>query len=110
MPIVPSAPTPEKKGVASTGFIAALSIILGIIIAASAIISGLGKAFFVTRDEYTRQEATYSSEKSELQRSLTRLEGAVSVQNNTIEKQDATLQRLVDKVQTVREEMARRGR
>lgn len=101
---------PVEKKLFSTGFIAALSVILGIILTASAIIGGLGRAFFVTRDEYTKQETVYTNEKSELQRSLTRLEGAVSVQSTTLEKQDQTLQKLLDKIQTIREEMARRGR
>jgi uncharacterized protein HemX len=103
-------PPPTEKKVPSTGFIAALSVILGVIIAASVIIGGLGRAFFVTRDEFTHQEATYTNEKSELQTLLAKLEGAVAVQSTTLEKQDATLQRLVDKVQTIREDMARRGR
>lgn len=110
---IESIPTPTpaaEKKVASTGFIAALSVILGIIIASGIIIGGLGRAFFVTRDEYTHQETIYTNEKSDLQRLLTRLEGAVAVQSSTLEKQDATLQRLVEKVQTIREDMARRGR
>jgi len=101
---------PGEKKFGSTGFITALSVILGIIIASAVLIGGLGKAFFVTRDEYTKQETVYSTQNSDLQRSLTRLEGAVSVQSNTLEKQDATLQRLIDKIQTIREDMARKGR
>lgn len=103
-------PPPEKKLIGSTGFVAALSVILGIILAVSTIIGGLGKAFFVTRDEFTKQEAAHTDEKSELQRSLTKLEGAVSAQGITLEKQEQTLQRLIDKIQTIREDMARRGR
>ena len=106
----PSSSPPAEKKFGSTGFIAALSVILGIIISAAVIIGGLGRAFFVTRDEYTKQETVYTAEKSDLQRSLTRLEGAVAVQCGTLEKQDATLQRLIDKIQTIREDMARRGR
>jgi hypothetical protein len=105
----PPVPQPEKKS-PSIGFITALSVILGIILTAGAIIGGLGRAFFVSRDEYSKQEMVYTSEKSDLQRTLTKLEGAVSVQSITLEKQDGTLQRLVDKVQTIREDMARRGR
>jgi hypothetical protein len=109
-PMPSQAPTsPAEKKLGSTGFIAALSVILGIILTSAVLIGGLGKAFFVTRDEYTKQETVYSSQNSDLQRSLTRLEGAVSVQSNTLEKQDATLQRLIDKIQTIREDMARRG-
>ena len=104
----PSESTVKKFG--SIGFIAALSIILGIILASSAIIGGLGKAFFVDRDEYNKKETAYTMDKADLQRSLTRLEGAVSVQSITLEKQDQSLQRLIDKVQTIREDMARRGR
>lgn len=109
MPSPPPIPQPEKKS-PSIGFITALSVILGIILTASAIIGGLGRAFFVTRDEYAKQEMVYTSEKTDLQKTLTKLESAVSVQSMTLEKQDVTLQRLVDKVQTVREDMARRGR
>jgi hypothetical protein len=105
----PISSSSEKK-FGSTGFIAALSVILGIILTSAVLIGGLGKAFFVTRDEYTKQEMVYSTQNSGLQGSLTRLEGAVSVQSNTLEKQDATLQRLIDKIQTIREDMARRGR
>ena len=110
LPTAPQASLPTGKKFGSTGFVAALSVILGIILAASVIIGGLGKAFFVTRDEYTKKETDYTTDKSDLQRSLTRLEGAVSVQSITLEKQDQSLQRLIDKVQTIREDMARRGR
>jgi uncharacterized protein HemX len=106
----PSPPPPAEKKFGSTGFIAALSVILGIILTSAVLIGGLGKAFFVTRDEYTKQETANSNQNSDLQRSLAKLEGAVSVQSTTLEKQDGTLQRLIDKIQTVREDMARRGR
>jgi len=113
MPAMPQAqqPTPATaKKFGSMGFVVAMSVILGIILASSAIISGLGRAFFVTRDEFTTQATAYSADKSDLQRSLLRLEGAVSVQSTTLQKQDESLQRLIDKVQTIREDMARRGR
>ena len=110
MPSQAPSASPSEKKFGSTGFIAALSVILGIILTSAVLIGGLGKAFFVTRDEYTKQEMVYSTQNSGLQGSLTRLEGAVSVQSNTLEKQDATLQRLIDKIQTIREDMARRGR
>jgi uncharacterized protein HemX len=112
IPTQPTSPPPpaEKKLIGSTGFIAALSVILGIILTSAILIGGLGKAFFVTRDEYTKQETSHSTQNSDLQRSLTKLEGAVSGQSTALEKQDATLQRLIDKIQTVREDMARRGR
>ena len=105
-----SPPPPAEKKFGSTGFIAALSVILGIILTSAVLIGGLGKAFFVTRDEYTKQEIAHSTQNSDLQQSLTKLAGAVSSQSTALEKQDATLQRLIDKIQTVREDMARRGR
>lgn len=102
--------TPPERKIGSTGFIAALSAILGILIAVAVLVGGLGRAFFVTRDEFTKQEAAHTDEKSELQRTLTKLESSVSVQSVTLEKQEQTLQRLIDKIQTIREDMARRGR
>jgi uncharacterized protein HemX len=112
LPTQPASPPPPagEKKFGSTGFIAALSVILGIILTSAVLIGGLGKAFFITRDEYTKQETSHSNQNSDLQRSLAKLEGAVSGQSTTLEKQDATLQRLIDKIQTVREDMARRGR
>jgi hypothetical protein len=116
MPSPPPVPTTSATSsgdikTPSKGFIAAISVILGIILAASAIIGGLGRAFFVSRDEFTKQETVHTTERSDLQKSLTKLEGAVSNQGVTLEKQDVSLQRLLDKVQTIREDLAaRRGR
>lgn len=94
----------------SAGFVAAISTILGIVLAASALLGGLGKAFFVTRSEYTQQLIVDTGDKTDLQKSLQRLEGVIVGQGGALEKQDQSLQKLIDKVQLIREDIARKGR
>lgn len=102
-------PLPERKG-PSTGFIAAIAAILGVILTSSIILGGLGKAFFVTREENNNQITAYSNDKSEIRQSLLKLEGTLNTQNNALEKQGAAIERMLDKIQAIKEDMARRGR
>jgi hypothetical protein len=99
---VQSPSQPEKRW-PSTGFIVSLSVILGIILAASAIIGGLGKAFFVSRDEYNKQELVYTDDKSTIRQTLSRFE-------TVLEKQGQALDRLVDSIHAIKVDMARQGR
>jgi hypothetical protein len=104
----PSAP-PEKKWL-STGFIMTLSIILGVLLTAGSLIGGLGNAFFVSRREYTTQELLYATDKSTIQQILSKLDGSLTDQKNVLEKQDRSLQKLVDSLQEIKVDMARKGR
>jgi hypothetical protein len=102
-PMNMQSPSQSEKKWPSTGFIVSLSVILGIIIAGSAIIGGLGKAFFVSRDEYTRQELVYTDDKSTIRQTLSRFE-------TVMEKQGQALDHLVESVHSIKVDMARQGR
>ena len=102
-------PLPDRKG-PSTGFIAAIAAILGVILTGSILLGGLGKAFFVSREEHNNQVTAYSNDKSEIRQSLLKLEGTLNTQNNALEKQGASIERMLDKIQAIKEDMARRGR
>jgi hypothetical protein len=102
-------PSPERKG-PSTGFIATIAGILGVFLTGSVLLGGLGKAFFVTREEHANQLTSYSNDKSEIRQSLLKLEGTLNTQNNALEKQGAAIERMLDKIQAIKEDMARRSR
>lgn len=102
-------PLPDRKG-PSTGYIAAIAAILGVLLTGSILLGGLGKAFFVSREEHNNQITSYNNDKSEIRQSLLKLEGTLNTQNNALEKQGASIERMLDKIQAIKEDMARRGR
>jgi hypothetical protein len=85
----------------SSNLLTTVSIVLAIAIATGAVISGLGRAFFVTKDEYTTYTLKDVKEKTELSSALDRIGQALS-------RQEAAFNKMSDSVQTIQIEMAKR--
>lgn len=85
---------------ASTSFLIALSVILGVLISAGVVVGVLGKAFYVQRDEFTAKSLKDAQDSTIVQQTLTRLE-------NTLSRQEAAFDRMSDTVQTMKLDMAR---
>jgi uncharacterized protein HemX len=85
---------------ASTSFLIALSVILGVLISAGVVVGVLGKAFYVQRDEFTAKSLKDAQDSTIVQQTLTRLENALS-------RQEAAFDRMSDTVQTMKLDMAR---
>lgn len=75
-------PQPRGEGADSMKTWRALGVILAVLVGAGSVTMGMGKAFFVTRDEYTAKE------KSDVLvgDTLKRLEAQIGEQRNVIEK------------------------
>lgn len=90
-----------RRRPSSISFVIALSTILGIVIAAGVILGVVGNAFYVSRDEYTRDALKNTAESTSIKAMLDRIERALSRQENSFEK-------LSDAVQTIKVDMARK--
>ena len=85
----------------SMSFVIALSIILGCIIASGTILGVVGKAFYVSRDEYTQKNLSDAENAVVIKASVERFEHVLS-------RMDGTLDKLSDTVQAIKLDMARR--
>ena len=85
----------------SMSFVIALSIILGCIIASGTILGVVGKAFYVSRDEYTQKNLSDAENAVVIKASVERFEHVLS-------RMDSTLDKLSDTVQAIKLDMARR--
>ena len=94
----------------STGFLVTLSVILGVIIAGAALLGGLGNAFYVTRSEFTASRTDYATDKQHFQDENSSVKQVLGRFEETLSKQEATLQKIADSVQGIKVDMARRGR
>lgn len=90
-----------RRRPSSMSFIIALSVILGIIIASGSILGVVGKAFYVSRDEYTQKNLRDAEEAVVVKASLERLE-------HVLDRLDSTLGKLSDTVQTLKMDMIRK--
>jgi hypothetical protein len=93
----PPTTTPSKT------FIAAIAAILGVLISSGTIIGVLGKAFYVQRDEYTQKTLRDAEAVTVIQQTLARMENAIG-------RQGASVDKLADAIQTIKLDMARRGK
>ena len=93
-------PEPVKKQ-PSLGFMIALSIVLGVTIAAGTILSTVGNAFFVTRTEFQNHE------KNDVEVTTT-VKQALNQIDKTLSSQAASFKELAASVEGVRIDMVRR--
>ena len=91
----------SNRKIGSRSFLVAISIIVGTILAAGGIIGVVGRAFYVTREEYTDKNLLNAEEKVAVRQTLDRL-------GHTMERQEAAFDKLSDAVQSVKLDMARR--
>ena len=95
-------PPPEPlKRQPSMGFVVALSIILGVTIAAGTILSTIGNAFFVTRAEYQGHEKNDVEVTTTFKQTLGQID-------RTLSSQAASFKELAASVEGIRIDMARR--
>ena len=90
-----------RRRPSSISFVIALSTILGIVIAAGVILGVVGNAFYVSRDEYTREELKNAAESSSIKATLDRIE-------RSIFRQESAFDKLSDAVQNIKVDMARK--
>jgi uncharacterized protein HemX len=83
----------------SMSFVVALSIIFGLIIASGTILGVVGKAFYVSREEYTAQSLNNAESKTSMKQTLERID-------RTLTRQEASFEKLSEAVQGIKVEMA----
>ena len=93
-------PEPIKKQ-PSLGFMIALSIVLGVTIAAGTILSTVGNAFFVTRTEFQGHEKNDVEVTTTVKQTLKQID-------NTLAAQSISFKELAASVEGIRLDMARR--
>lgn len=97
---------PITQRVGSPSFIAIISIIVGIILGCGGIIGVLGRAFFVSKDEYTAKELKAAEEKgketSDLTRVLERLSQSLMRQEEAMTNQKVAFEKLSDIVHAMK--------
>ena len=93
-------PEPVKKQ-PSMGFVIALSIVLGVTIAAGTILGTIGNAFFVTRTEFQIHEKNDVGETTTVRQTLNQID-------KTMATQSAAFKDLAASVEGIRIDMARR--
>lgn len=98
---VTSDPHPIDRSVhiGSSSFLAALAIILGIVISTGTILAVVGKAFYVERPEYNLAAVASAEEKTKVSETLKQLQ-------NTLTRQEMSLQKLADDVASIKQDMA----
>ena len=99
----PSYQTKPPTTTPSKTFIAAIAAILGVLISSGTIIGVLGKAFYVQRDEYTQKTLRDAEATTVIQQTLARMESAQTRQGVSVDK-------LAEDLQTIKVDMARRGK
>jgi hypothetical protein len=85
----------------SMSFVIALSIILGCIIASGTILGVVGKAFYVSRDEYTQKNLSDAENAIVIKASVERFEHVLS-------RMDGIIDKLSESVQAIKLDMARK--
>ena len=93
----------RRKYAPSQTFIVSLSIVFGLILAVGTVIGVMGKAFYVTRDEYNTKNLRDAEESTTVKNTLVRVEKALS-------RQEASFDKLSDAVQAIKVDMASRGK
>ena len=84
----------------SSAYLVPISVGLGVLIAAATIVSGLGKAFYVSRDEYTTQTLQYTQDKTVIQQTLERVD-------KTLTRQEGAVQKVFEIVQDLKLDLAK---
>jgi len=80
-----------------------IALVLGVV-ASTGIIGGvLGKAFYVSRDEYTQKLISDSVARTEVAESLSRIQ-------TTLQKQESAFERLTEKVELLKTEVGKQRR
>jgi|GEM_PF-2474455 hypothetical protein len=90
----------RRKYAPSMSFIVALSIVFGLILAVGSVVGVLGKAFYVSRDEYVEKNLKDAEEATTVRNTLDRVEKALS-------RQEASFDKLSDAVQAIKVDMAK---
>jgi len=93
-------PSEQRRRSYSMSFTIAISAILGVIIAAGTILGVVGRAFYVSREEYTEKTLKDAEEKTVMRQTMDRVD-------RTLTRQEAAFERLSDTVQTIKVDMAR---
>lgn len=104
-PVMMNPREPDRSvHIGSSSFLAALAIILGIVISTGTILAVVGKAFYVERAEYNLAVVVAAEERTKVTETLKQLQ-------NTLTRQDMSLQKLSDEVTIIRQDLASiRGR
>jgi hypothetical protein len=88
-----------REYVGSKSFLIVVSTVLGIVIGIGMIVGGLGKAFFVERDEWNKQTLAGAEDKAVVNETLKRIDLATS-------HQEAALDRLTSTVELIKQDIA----
>jgi hypothetical protein len=90
----------RRKYAPSMTFVVSLSIVFGLILTVGTVIGVIGKAFYVTRDEYQAKSLRDAEESTTVKNTLDRVEHALS-------RQEASFDKLSDAVQAIKVDMAK---
>jgi hypothetical protein len=91
----------RRKYSPSMTFVVSLSIVFGLILAVGTVIGVMGKAFYVTRDEYNLKNLRDAEESTTVKNILDRVDHVLSRQENAFDK-------LSEAVQDIKIDMAKR--
>lgn len=95
--IEPLNETPSEKRRMSTGFLLTASALLGVIISGGIILGVVGKAFYVSRDEYTAKIVKDAEDQARLERI-----------DRAVVRLEASVEKIADSVQLIKVDIARR--
>ena len=76
----------SRRRQASPTFVVALSVVLGVVIAAGTILGVVGNAFYVSRGEYTQKILNEAQETTTIKYTLDRVEKTLNSQEKAFEK------------------------
>ncbi len=94
----------RSPGIGSPSFLAAISIIIGIVLGVGAIVGTVGKAFYVERSEYNLATVRSAEDRTMVGESLKQV-------RETLSRQEAVLRKLTEDTGGIRESLASmRGR
>ena len=99
----PRPPAERTTSIGSGSFFAMIGSILGVVIAVGVIVGAVGKAFYVTRDEYNQQVVKTSEAKVLVDETLKRIDQSLT-------RQEAALGKLADSIEELKQAMAARRR
>jgi hypothetical protein len=96
----PRMSVPDRTAsIGSTSFLAAIAIILGIVISTGTILAVVGKAFYVERPEYNLATIAAAEDKTKVSETLKQM-------RDTLVRQENSLQKLSDDVDTLKQDLA----
>ena len=79
-------PASRQSSISLSSILIAVSIVLGIVIAAGTIAGVIGKAFYVSRDEYNLSVVNAAGDKVQVAETLKRVDQAIARQEAAIDK------------------------